>query len=440
MSGSNLQIGKNGPKIKISSGVVEFRNAADNAYAVARGGNPIDDDDAAPKAWAFANIGDSGIPFSVIEKSDTTGTDTYTLPTAVAGDTITVSKHSSHQMTNLLRIAPASGDKIAIYGHVVENPGYIEVYNPATVFKFCSMNADIWALVSHYSQTEVGELIGQNNFALVGRDTWVSKATPLTTRSYPSGTNLNGYGYSTCGYSGATVPQTTHERYDDVANSWTTMAVNPTARYYTVGNAVEGFVYVTCGSIAGNVASAVHTQYNDGANTWATKTANPTARRLGMGFSLNGFAYMVDGQVGGGGTAVANNDQYSGTTNAWVAKTADPFARKNGTSWTLNSYGYTVSGDITATPEVRVHQYSDIANAWIVKAPIPSGSANIGGFVNNGYGYTAMDSTANLTQQYNDALNSWTIKTSNPNSGAGRGFAFNGYGYTIGNGLLEQYN
>ncbi|MCP4674364.1 MAG: hypothetical protein GY854_02365 [Deltaproteobacteria bacterium] len=43
--GPNVQVGKGGPRVKNSSGVLELRNAADDGYAVGRGAPPINEND-----------------------------------------------------------------------------------------------------------------------------------------------------------------------------------------------------------------------------------------------------------------------------------------------------------------------------------------------------------------------------------------------------------
>lgn len=44
--GTNVQLGKSGPRIKNNSGAVEVKNAADNAFAVLRVADPVSDNDA----------------------------------------------------------------------------------------------------------------------------------------------------------------------------------------------------------------------------------------------------------------------------------------------------------------------------------------------------------------------------------------------------------
>lgn len=49
--GSTIQLGKAGPKLKNNSGAIEAKNAADNAFAVFRVGNPVGLDDAVNRRY-----------------------------------------------------------------------------------------------------------------------------------------------------------------------------------------------------------------------------------------------------------------------------------------------------------------------------------------------------------------------------------------------------
>lgn len=49
--GPNVELGKQGPRVKNSSGVAEFRNQADNAYAVVRAASPVADSDVVTKGY-----------------------------------------------------------------------------------------------------------------------------------------------------------------------------------------------------------------------------------------------------------------------------------------------------------------------------------------------------------------------------------------------------
>lgn len=51
---TSFQVGKSGPIVKNSSGVVELRNSADNAYAVTRGATPVATNDLTTKGYVDA--------------------------------------------------------------------------------------------------------------------------------------------------------------------------------------------------------------------------------------------------------------------------------------------------------------------------------------------------------------------------------------------------
>lgn len=53
--GGNLQIGNQGPRIKQNNGVIENRNAADDAFAIVRGADPVDANDLLTKQYFEAN-------------------------------------------------------------------------------------------------------------------------------------------------------------------------------------------------------------------------------------------------------------------------------------------------------------------------------------------------------------------------------------------------
>jgi len=51
-----LQLGLGGPNVKNNSGVVEFKNAADSAFAIARGDTPVGVNDLSTKAYSDAAV------------------------------------------------------------------------------------------------------------------------------------------------------------------------------------------------------------------------------------------------------------------------------------------------------------------------------------------------------------------------------------------------
>ena len=52
-----FQVGKSGPQIKNNAGVIEHRNAADAAFVIARGADPVGADDLTTKRYADLNTG-----------------------------------------------------------------------------------------------------------------------------------------------------------------------------------------------------------------------------------------------------------------------------------------------------------------------------------------------------------------------------------------------
>jgi hypothetical protein len=49
--GTNVELGKRGPRLKNSSGVIEHRNQADDGYVIVRGGHPVNDNDLVTKFY-----------------------------------------------------------------------------------------------------------------------------------------------------------------------------------------------------------------------------------------------------------------------------------------------------------------------------------------------------------------------------------------------------
>jgi len=49
--GSDVELGKDGPRIKVNTGVIEARNNADTDFAILRGGHPVDENDLVTKKY-----------------------------------------------------------------------------------------------------------------------------------------------------------------------------------------------------------------------------------------------------------------------------------------------------------------------------------------------------------------------------------------------------
>jgi hypothetical protein len=90
--GSNVQLGKGGPRVKNNAGAIEHRNAADNALVVARVATPVGNDDAVTKAYHDAIQNLTGEPTGFPNRTDSAisrvdGTLTFTIaPTGASFD------------------------------------------------------------------------------------------------------------------------------------------------------------------------------------------------------------------------------------------------------------------------------------------------------------------------------------------------------------------
>jgi hypothetical protein len=101
-----------------------------------------------------------------------------------------------------------------------------------------------------------------------------------TARYYLAGYAFNGYGFSTCGYTGGAVGTT--ERFDDIANSHTSCA-NATARYRLAGYAFNGYGFTSCGYTTTYVGTTE--RFDDVANSH-TARANANARIYLAGYAF----------------------------------------------------------------------------------------------------------------------------------------------------------
>lgn len=64
---STVELGKGGPRVKDSSGVVEMRNAADTAYVITRGLDPVGNNDYVTLGYFNSNAGAGGLPGNIYE-------------------------------------------------------------------------------------------------------------------------------------------------------------------------------------------------------------------------------------------------------------------------------------------------------------------------------------------------------------------------------------
>lgn len=418
--GDTLRLGANGPALrKVDSSTIEILNPALTGYTVLKTKAPVGADDLATKKWLEDEYALGNLSTFNTYVSNTSGADTYNLPEITSSnleDTYVFIKLSAYQNLNVLRIVPFSGQKISFNNEVIENPGYVEIKSPNYPIYLTATAIGTWTV------TSISQAI-RNDYSIVSRNTWVSKATAPTSRQLPGGYNLNGYGYTVGGTGGGTGNE--NHQYNDTSDTWATKAVLPANRYGTPGIVLNGFAYYYNGSGPTNL----NTQYGDVTNLWVAKTVESNSRLYIAAFSYNGFAYSTGGYNGGGGTAMNFHTRYSDSLNSWTSMTVLPTSRRASGYFVLNDIGYNITGSITATPQTTTFAYIDASNAWIQKTDIPVGFTLPGCFTVNGSGHVIGDDPA-VNYAYNDVTNSWVSKTAlSPRVDAPASYNLSGYGY-----------
>lgn len=97
-----FQIGKGGPQLKSTGGVIEHRDSADAAYAIARGATPVGANDLATKSYVDALAG-GAFGTAIVDFGASPGVPDVTL--AITGQTAIVS--GSHVQAWVYPIATA---------------------------------------------------------------------------------------------------------------------------------------------------------------------------------------------------------------------------------------------------------------------------------------------------------------------------------------------
>lgn len=96
-----------------------------------------------------------------------------------------------------MRIKPATGHAIKFGSNIIENPGYIALSRKGVSITLMGVDTSTWVMFNsveeqHRKNTTIGF---EKDVALVGRDSWVSKAGGGVGRRGLTGFSLNGYGY-----------------------------------------------------------------------------------------------------------------------------------------------------------------------------------------------------------------------------------------------------
>ena len=344
---------------------------------------------------------------------------------------------------NEARLQPNTGDQIQWRGNLAVNPGYIAIRKKGVLIAITAIDATTWVVeqiiaLTHIKNTTLGDV---RELAIIGRDTWVTKATSGTARAYSSAFNLNNFGYVCNGLAGAVSNEV--NQYNATLDSWTTKATGGTARQMTASFTNNGYGYICCGT-TGSVSNLVD-QYSDAANTWTAKTTI-TARSGLSAFAQNGYGYICDGSTG----SVANTvNKYNDSANSWAVVATGGTARWKLGGFSSNGFGYIFGGD-TGSVTNEVNQYNDSADTWITRATTGTARRGVAGFAQNGCGYSCDGYAAtysNEVNQYNDSYNAWISKATGGTAREGvTGFSVDGLGYICGGDTgvksneVNQYN
>jgi hypothetical protein len=234
---------------------------------------------------------------------------------------------------------------------------------------------------------------------------------------------MQGYGFSTCGYTGSNVGTT--ERFDDVANSHTARA-NATARRYLAGYAFGGYGFTSCGYT--NTQVGTTERFDDTANSH-TARANATARRHLAGYAFNGYGFTSCGYTGST-PGVGTTERFDDTANSHTAR-ANATVRYYLTGYAFGGYGFTSCGYTTANVGTT-ERFDDIANSHTARANATA-RIYLAGYAFNGYGFSTCGYTSTYvgtTERFDDIANSHTARANATARDRLAGYAFNGYGFS----------
>jgi hypothetical protein len=236
---------------------------------------------------------------------------------------------------------------------------------------------------------------------------------------------MNGYGFTSCGYTGSNPGVGTTERFDDTANSHTSRA-NATARYSLAGYAFGGYGFTSCGYTSTYVGTTE--RFDDTANSHTTR-ANATARYSLAGYAFGGYGFTSCGYTS---TYVGTTERFDDTANSHTAR-ANATARRWLTGYAFNGYGFTSCG-YTSTYVGTTERFDDTANSHTTRANATDRYA-LAGYAFGGYGFTSCGYTGSnpgvgTTERFDDTANSHTSRANATARYSLAGYAFGGYGFT----------
>lgn len=240
----------------------------------------------------------------------------------------------------------------------------------------------------------------------IGADSWISRASLLTSRYYLSGFDLNGYAYTTGGVGATTIA----ERFDDVNDYWLARASTSVSKEWSGNFGLNGFGY----AVGNDTPSAIGEKYNDSLNTWASIASLAVATGFLAMMTLDGFGFLAGGYIG---SVVGTSQIYSDANNAWYIRSPQGVPVYGAAGAVLNGRGYVVGGDNAGFSHTGTTQYylSD-SNAWTTTTAVLNtvrqylSAFSLNGALYAGPGYNG--SPLSGLEEFYDTTNVWKTKSS----------------------------
>lgn len=239
-----------------------------------------------------------------------------------------------------------------------------------------------------------------------GADSWINRASLLTSRYYLSAFDLNGYAYATGGVGATTIV----ERFDDVNDYWLARASTSVSKEWSGNFGLNGFGY----AVGNDTPSAIGEKYNDSLNTWASIASLAVATGFLAMMTLDGFGFLAGGYIG---SVVGTSQIYSDANNAWYIRSPQGVPVYGAAGAVLNGRGYVIGGDNAGFSHTGTTQYylSD-SNAWTTTSAVLNtvrqylSAFSLNGALYAGPGYNG--SPLGGLEEFYDITNAWKTKSS----------------------------
>lgn len=207
-------------------------------------------------------------------------------------------------------------NKVYAMGGMDENGNYLnlnEMYDPVTNTWTTKANMPVslayFAIAQENSKIYVigGKLEKNANLATYATnavyeydtitDTWSTKTSMPTKRSYVSATNIDGKIYVVSGsnYTTAIAYTTAVEMYNPYTDTWTSVAPAPVGKSGASVQSVNGRLYLIGGRQSASVVTNSVEEYNPGTDTWRSVASKRFVYEVMGSAELNGKIYTISG-------------------------------------------------------------------------------------------------------------------------------------------------